>query len=144
MTAALHNLASRAEIISKGLSSEILLAALLKADGLVNKAKSALLSPSSATDLISPAKDARVDRLSLQISPEKVQHEKRENQDHEELAKTLGNLSATLRYVSTPATKEDDYMKVGAQSSLADAQLQRIKENRERALARKAQILLGN
>merc|ERR1712139_392651 len=103
MAAGLRNLASRAEIIEKGLSAETLLEALVNAEGLMGKAKSALLSPSPAKDMVSPTKDARADRLSLPISPEK--HEKRENQDHEDLAKTLNNLSATLRYVSTPAEK---------------------------------------
>merc|ERR1719487_1275510 len=106
--------------------------------------------------MVSPTKDARADRLSLPISPEK--HEKRENsQDHEDLAKTLNNLSATLRYVSTPAenghvktpsiSAEKDHVKPPSTSgdsqlsNLVESQLQRIKENRERALARRAQIL---
>jgi len=141
MTSALQNLSSRAEIISTGLSAEALLDALVKADGLVNKAKSAILSPSTS-DPISPSKDAGMDRLSLSLSPEKHEQEKQEKNDQEELAKTLKNLSSTLLMVArpaTPATKEDVQMAAHAQPDLTAMQTQRIKENRERALARKAQ-----
>jgi len=134
MTGALNNLAARPEIISKGVSSQDLLDALVKAEGLVNKAKNALLAASPAVDPISPAKDARVDRMSLPISPEKVPNEKLEKPEHEELAKTLSNLSTTLRLV-TEAPAE-----TAAKASVTDEQAERIKENRERALARKAQL----
>ena len=41
--------------------------------------------------------------------------------------------------VATPARKEDVEMTAPTQSDLTAMQMQRIKENRERALARKAQ-----
>jgi hypothetical protein len=86
MTGGLQNLLSRPDLVSKGLSPLDLLEALVKADGLVNKAKNALLS----SDLTSntPAKEARVDRLDDPISPEKVLRERQEKDDHEERAKT--------------------------------------------------------
>jgi len=137
MTKGLHNLASRADIISKGLSSEQLLEALIAADGLVNKAKNAILSPGPVTEPISPTP---LDRWSPPISPEKHEEDKQEKSDEDELAKTLNNLSATLRLVATPQPrKEEVHVKVGVQPNLTESQMQRIKENRERALARKTQ-----
>lgn len=137
MTKGLHNLASRADVISKGLSSEQLLDALITADGLVNKAKNAIVSPGPVTEPISPTP---LDRWSPPISPEKHEEDKQEKADEDELAKTLNNLSATLRLVATPQPrKEEVHVKVGVQPNLTEGQMQRIKENRERALARKTQ-----
>lgn len=141
MAIALRNLSSRIEIMNLGLSSEKLLDALLNAGGLVNKAKGGLLSP--ATDPITPAKDSSVaPGEPSPVSAEKLQKEKQqEQQANDELAKELNNLTATLGLVSTPAVKEVVPMEAGTQSNLTDAQAQRIKENRERALARRAQIV---
>jgi len=139
MATALRNLSSRIEIMNLGLSSEKLLDALLNAGGLVNKAKGGLLSPT--TDPITPAKDVSVAPAEPSpVSAEKLQKEKQqEQQANDELAKELNNLSATLGLVSTPAVKQVVPMEAGTQSNLTDAQAQRIKENRERALARRAQ-----
>lgn len=140
MATALRNLSSRIEIMNLGLSSEKLLDALLNAGGLVNKAKGGLLSPVLATDPITPAKDSSAEPSP--VSAEKLQKEKQqEQQANDELAKELNNLSATLGLVSAPAVKEVFPMEAGTQSNLTDAQAQRIKENRERALARRAQIV---
>lgn len=137
MTKGLHNLASRADIISKGLSSEQLLDALIAADGLVNKAKNTILSPGPVAEPISPTP---LDRWSPPISPEKHEEDKQEKADEDALAKTLSNLSATLRLVATPQPrKEEVHANAGVQPNLTESQMQRIKENRERALARKTQ-----
>lgn len=146
MAAALRNLGARAEIAEKGFSSEALLQTLVKAEGLVNKAKTLLLSPDFSPEDASPVSTSKI---GLVLSPEKTLQERaQDNEANEELAKMLQGLSATLRLVSTPlksmAAKDDAHVKTDGQSSLTEAQMQRMKENRERALARKAQAQAGN
>merc|ERR1712032_1795976 len=90
----------------------------------VNKAKAMLLSPTPATDPVPPA--ARLE------TPEKVQHDKCQTRDREELAESLSSLSATLRLASTAAPNQEGHEKADKQSGLTEDQAQRIKENRAR------------
>jgi hypothetical protein len=130
MTVALRNLATRAEIVSKDLSVEKLLDALIKADGLVNKAKHLLTSPCSTVEPQSPVTDSQKDRTPLTTSPEKVYQEKRV---HDVRGNIVCNLATTLKSASNGGSPVKEEVRV------TDAQMLCIKENRECALARRAQ-----
>lgn len=115
MISSLRNLAARAEIMSLGLTPQNILDALMKADGLVNKAKNALL----ATDPSTPEKCSSVD--ASRVTPEKQEEVK----DASKMCST--DLRVAAKEVSS-APKE-----------LTAMQRARIELNRELALARRVQ-----
>lgn len=126
MAAALHNLASRTEILDMSLSAEKLMDTLLKAGGLVNKAKALLLAPSEA-DPSTPAKMPSITKLGAsRATPEKLEQDK---------SPDVQQASARLTSSSIQDMKAEEKA-----VNLTELQRQRIQENRARALARKAQM----
>eukprot|EP00931_Biecheleriopsis_adriatica_P059219 TRINITY_DN353_c0_g1_i3.p1 TRINITY_DN353_c0_g1~~TRINITY_DN353_c0_g1_i3.p1 ORF type:complete len:572 (+),score=167.19 TRINITY_DN353_c0_g1_i3:70-1716(+) len=160
MGAALKNLSSRPDIASLALSGEVLLSTLQECEGLVNKARSMLLTSGPSTPVKSIAPPASTQK----ITPEKPEvQEKQFHQDMDELKALLGD-SAVLKEVAdkskdkapaeaseaTEADESNAETKVSVVEQAANAKapstsassdvLRRIQENRERALARKKML----
>merc|ERR1711953_774046 len=131
LAASLRNLASRPEIMSSKLPGYKLLEALKACDGLVNKAKTALLEPRVST----PSK-----AMSQEAAPAEDATPEKEYKTHDALSSKIKE-KGTSSEVELAGIVGDDQKVVDEKPNMTEEQRRRIQENRERALAKKQRLL---
>lgn len=149
MTSSLRILASRPEIVSQKFPGHRILGALKEADGLVNKAKSILLGTGPTT----PDRSQMPEQSSAtKVTPAKTEQVDQHHMQHmNELRALLGEASLPVSQdLGEQATKKSNLPDSAPEveerqqkPGLTEEQLARIRENREKAAAKKRLLEAG-